>query len=233
MPPPRFSCPQCGAVFKSARPTSSGKTARCRDCGAALDVTDRLDTDNASPWEDFSPTEPARKRRSRSRRRERSDHTALIVGVVVGAVLLVGGLAAGAVWFFKSGRLPTEDLPSSGWTGLGPRSVDDPIVTKETFEGLRAESSLPTLEVLLGPARKVSIDDLPLADQPTPGKEDRAKIRKLAQKYRIRSWYLWSGKNRWAFAGFRTGQSSIVAWHFRGPDGSEAGGLEDNENTLP
>lgn len=116
---------------------------------------------------------------------------------------------------------------------LGPRSLDDPQVTWETFGSVHAEQTLRSLRIQLGPAREVSFDQLPLADRPTPGKEVRATIQRLAAKYRIRTWYLWTGKDRWAFAGFRTDQSSIVAWYCKKPDGSVEASLEDSENTLP
>jgi hypothetical protein len=161
-----------------------------------------------------------------------------MVGIYLAGVLLVVGLGAVVASILTSGRPDPGDEPSPrpvrGAGALpGPRSVDDPRVTRETFEGLHADLPLDMLEELLGPGRKVSFEELPLADRPTRGREDRAKLRELAQKYRVRSWYLWSGKGRWAFAGFRTQESSIVAWHFRGPGGEEAGALDDSENTLP
>jgi hypothetical protein len=106
-------------------------------------------------------------------------------------------------------------------------------MTPDRFNSVRAELTLSELEALMGPGRRVGIQELPLADRETPGKERRAELQRLAQKYRIRSWYLWTGTNRWAFAGFRSDQSSIVAWYYRLPTGEESHSFEDNENTLP
>ncbi len=79
----------------------------------------------------------------------------------------------------------------------------------------------------------MTFDELPLADKPTLGKQDRAEIDRLGKRYRIRSWYLWTGTDRWVFAGFRTGRSSIVARYLKRPDGRENTMLHDSENTLP
>jgi hypothetical protein len=160
--------------------------------------------------------------------------------VVLGCCLLVG--LGVALWLV----LGSDGLTRGGLANLqgggnplapGPRSLDDPLMTPEQFDGVHAELTLAELEAMMGPGRQVSFQELPLADKPTPGevprKEQRAEIERLSRKYRIRSWYLWTGKNRWAFAGFRTQQSSIVAWYFRLPDGREGGSLEDSENTLP
>jgi hypothetical protein len=147
---------------------------------------------------------------------------ALILGLVLGELLLVC-VGAGALWVaFKVTKAITE-----------PSSLDDPRVTRETFEDVNAELTLAELEARLGPGRKVSFEELPLADRPTPGKQERAELDRLARKYRIRSWYLWTGTNRWVFAGFRTNQSSIVGWYFKNLDGAEGQMLHDSENTLP
>jgi hypothetical protein len=146
------------------------------------------------------------------------------LGVALWLVLGSGGLTPGGLANLQGGGNPLAP---------GPRSLDDPLMTPERFDNVHAELTLAELEALMGPGRQVSFQELPLADKPTPGKEQRAEIERLSRKYRIRSWYLWTGKDRWAFAGFRTGQSSIVAWYFRLPDGREGGSLEDSENTLP
>jgi hypothetical protein len=150
----------------------------------------------------------------------------LLVGLGVALWLVLGsaGLTPGGLAKLQDGGNPLAP---------GPHSLDDPLMTPERFDSVHAELTLSELEALMGPGRQVSIQELPLADKPTPGKEKRAEIERLSRKYRIRSWYLWTGKDRWAFAGFRTQQSSIVAWYFRLPDGREGGSLEDSENTLP
>jgi len=79
----------------------------------------------------------------------------------------------------------------------------------------------------------VSFEELPLADRPTQGKQDRAELERLSQKYRIRSWYLWTGTDRWVFAGFRTNRSSIVGRYVKKPNGEWGQMLHDSENTLP
>jgi hypothetical protein len=162
----------------------------------------------------------------------------LIVGGVLAVVLLVAGLVA-VFWWVSSGTSTAREGAATERTGrpggapaLRPRSLDDPRVTQNSFNFAHAELTLAELEDLFGPGRKVSFEGLPLADRPTPGKENRAKLRQLAQKYRIRSWYLWTGKDCWVFAGFRTEQSSIVGWSYR-RNGQDEGALEDSENTLP
>jgi hypothetical protein len=174
----------------------------------------------------------------RPRVRRSGNRPVLLIGgiVVLGCCLLVGLVVA--LWLV----LGSDGLTPGGLANLqgggnpmapGPRSLDDPLMTPEQFDSVHAELRLSELEALMGPGRQVSVQELPLADKPTPGKEQRAEIERLSRKYRIRSWYLWTGKDRWAFAGFRTQQSSIVAWYFRLPDGRHGGSLEDSENTLP
>jgi hypothetical protein len=173
-----------------------------------------------NPADDSSDDErPARRRRKRQNRDNSHGQKALISGLALGGVLVMA-MVAGALWAF----LKHQSRPSS---------LDDPRVTRETFDDVNAERTLTDLETLLGPARKVSRDELPLADQPTSGKADRATIEELERKYQIRSWYLWTGKDRWVFAGFRTGRSSVVAWYFKYPNGEETKALLDSEETLP
>ena len=143
----------------------------------------------------------------------------LIVGLALGGVSCAC-LCTGTLWFaFTTARAINQ-----------PRSLDDPRVK---LEGVSAEMTLAELEAHLGPGRKVSFDELPLADPPTPGKQDRAQIDRLSKRYRIQTWYLWTGKDRWVYAGFRIRRSSIVGRYVKGPDGRESTMLHDSENTLP
>jgi hypothetical protein len=238
MPSARITCPQCHGISPSTEPIPAGKRLECQKCGRELSAGDARAARPApaAPQPTRAPTaaedSPALGQRSRVRRPPRpgrgpaargsSRSVVLLVGLVLGGLLLVG-LGAGALWVaFKGARAMTQ-----------PSSLDDPRVTQETFEGVNAELTLAELEARLGPGRKVSFEELPLADRPAPGKQERAELERLAGKYRIRSWYLWTGRNRWAFAGFRTSQSSIVGWYFKKPDGGESSSLHDSENTLP
>jgi hypothetical protein len=143
----------------------------------------------------------------------------LIAGLALGGMLLVC-VGGGALWVvFRATKAITQ-----------PSSLDDP---RADLYDIQAEMTLGELEARLGPGRKVSFEELPLADAPTPGKQDRAQLQRLAQKYRIRTWYLWTGKNCWVFAGFRTSRSSIVARYDKKPNGDEGTMLHDSENTLP
>ena len=143
----------------------------------------------------------------------------LVLGLALGGVSCLC-LCTGSAWFaFRATKAINQ-----------PSSIDDPRVT---FENVNAELTLAELEARLGPARKVSFDELPLADRETPGKHQRAEIERLSKRYRIQTWYLWTGKDRWVYAGFRTRQSSIVGRYVKGPDGRESTMLHDSENTLP
>jgi hypothetical protein len=146
----------------------------------------------------------------------------LVVGLVLCASVLVCG-GAGALWLvFMATRAVTQ-----------PRGLDDPRVTQDTFEDVEAEMTLGELEARLGPGRKVSFEELPLADGQAPGKQDRAQLEELSRKYRIKSWYLWTGNNRWVFAGFRVNRSSIVGKYWRNSAGEWGISLDDREDTLP
>jgi hypothetical protein len=145
----------------------------------------------------------------------------VVAGVVFGVLLVVVVL----VVCLQSG--------GAGSGTRGPKSLDDPRVTPGSFASAQAELTLSDLEALLGLGRKVSFEELPLKDRARESEQDRATLRELARKYRIRSWYLWKGKDRWAYAGFRTNQSSIVGWRYRTPEGHYEGSLHDSENTLP
>lgn len=235
----RFHCPRCGATLKSSQPIPRGKEVECRQCGDVFRVTGPSATADSAPsrgakeddfaWRDLDTAAgPSRGRRRPASRRRPDSNIALWIGVVaLVAVVLIAGLIVGLWLHSRSDRAPVEDEV------LGPRSLDDPQVTPETFQSVHAETTLRSLRIQLGPGREVSFDQLPLADRPAPGKEVRTNLRRLAEKYRIRSWYLWTGKGRWVFAGFRTERSSIVAWYYKKPDGTDEASLEDNENTLP
>ena len=193
---------------------------RCLECGAILRATSR--TRQSECPECGASLEAPRRRRPASRGLSGNARVLVVVGVVLGVLLVLGVV------------LVVVLKPGGGGSRVnGPRSLDDPRVTLDSFANAHAELTLSSLESLLGPARKVSFEELPLKEGASNSEENRATIRKLGQKYRIRTWYLWKGKDRWAYAGFRIDKSSIVGWRFRKPDGDYEAALEDSENTLP
>jgi hypothetical protein len=194
----------------------------CPECGASWKPTRReARTSQGECPECGALVEGLRERRPVSWGVSGNTRVLVVVGVVLGVLLVVVVL----VVCLQSG--------GGGPGTRGPKSLDDPRVRRESFANAQAELTLSDLEALLGPGRKVSFEELPLKERASEGEEDRAKLRELARKYRIRSWYLWKGKDRWAYAGFRTNQSSIVAWRYRTPEGHYEGSLHDSENTLP
>ena len=237
MPVSSFTCPRCNGVVQSAGPIPEGRRVTCGNCGGEFSAGEALaappvaaapqstrppSVAEARPANGQSPSPPTQPGPlPGSVARSIANHWVLILilGLAGSGLLLVCVCAGAVLAVYKTTKAITQ-----------PSSLDDP---RAALYDIEAEMTLAELEARLGPARKVSFEELPLADRPTPGKQDRAELEQLSRKYRIRTWYLWTGTNRWVFAGFRTGRSSIVARYEKKPNGDEGMMLHDSENTLP
>jgi hypothetical protein len=134
------TCPHCDA-HQTALDTALGKKVKCKECGDPF-VARRLRDDKG----DAPGRKPVRssRRRDRSAEDERSKRSGppvvLFVLLGVGALIMVGGGVAAAVYFLGSDKKPAVTTQGAGPKGSGPAdgSLDDRVAAMATRVGGQA-----------------------------------------------------------------------------------------------